>query len=167
MKNLFTYLLLLPAILLASCTKLSTAHSDHLMIDDIPLGQHINDFYKAFAEEWDWSDMNITWSLEVSGDKAYFNWESTEDDSNGSFMADLYNDTIYCFYRAHDYACPVEDIQVYLANCDTIFANNSDYIFCRSYLPGGYIDYIFEPESHVIAHVDSLGLARYHELHKQ
>lgn len=52
MKNLFTYLLLLPAILLASCTKLSTAHSEHLMIDDIPLGQHINNFYKAFAEEW-------------------------------------------------------------------------------------------------------------------
>ena len=22
------------------------------MIDDIPLGQHINNFYKAFAEEW-------------------------------------------------------------------------------------------------------------------
>ena len=36
MKNLFTYLLLLPAILLASCTKLSTVQPErHYMYDGV------------------------------------------------------------------------------------------------------------------------------------
>ena len=166
MKNLFTYLLLLPAILLASCTKLSTAHSErHYMYDgQISLGQPVDSFFNAYASlVIETYGEYLPWHVEKYGDKAYFQWE----DDPTVYMADLYNDTIYCIYLSHDWPYPDSLVAEDRRYCDTILWEDQGSCAIRYYKLGGYEDYIYEPDGWNIAFVDSLGLARHHELHKQ
>ena len=171
MKNLFTYLLLLPAILLASCAKLSTAQPErHVFFDDaIPLGQHIDDFFTDFQAYMKVTEheMANTWRLDHFANKAYITYVDEGEDLF-SYMADLYNDTIYCFYMSHDY--PYDEsgaAQLLLRqNCNTLLWSEGD-SSCRFYLPGGYLEYVIEPDGWTEAYLDSLGLARHHELHKR
>ena len=172
MKNLFTYLLLLPAILLASCTKLSTAHSErHVLFDDaIPLGQHIDDFFTDFQAYTKVTEpeMANTWRLDHFANKAYITYVDEGEDLF-SCMADLYNDTIFCFYMEHEYPYCEDGVATLLLheNCDTILWEDGESFACRFYLPGGYREYVIEPDGCTEAITDSLGLARYYELHRQ
>lgn len=168
MKNLLTYALILPAILLASCNKLSTAPSErHVLFDDaVPLGQHVEDFFNDFCSYTEIvdPDLNGTWRLDHYGNKAYFTFESEGEDLF-SYMADLYNDTVFCFYMGHEY--PYDEsgaAQLLLRqNCDTILWDYDDSLAVRFYLPGGYRELIIEPDGWTEAYTDSLGLARYHD----
>lgn len=166
MKNLFAYLLLLPAILLASCTKLSTAQPErhYMYCGQIPLGQPVDSFFNAYASfVIDSYGEYLPWHVEKYGNKAYFRWE----DDPAEYMADLYNDTIYCFYISHDWAYPDSLIAEDCLYCDSILWVEEESCAIRFYEVGGYRDLIYEPDGWILAFVDSLGLARHHELHKQ
>lgn len=176
MKRSLTYLFLLPALLLTACQKPVTVQPErHIKcFDTIPLGQPVDSFFKLYSVIM-LEEGIAEWTMEKYADKAYFHFRDDDGNSeeyyNQSFMGDLYNDTIYCFYEGEEWESPeIPYAQGYMdhlkAICDTVFIDEPGYLHTREFRPGGYVDVIISQSGRIFAYTDSIAYARYEQLHK-
>lgn len=142
MKNLLTYALILPAILLASCSKPATVPIQHLTCEGVALGQHIDSFAPAFCQMLERQGLEV--ETNVCPEVAYF--KTNEDRSplfSNFYSADLLNDTVLnLFFYYYDVSDGYLDSISQVARNDAHTVMNWEDGEDRScafttYLPGG------------------------------
>lgn len=171
MKTSFQLIIFCLAVLLTACSKPVTVR--HVMMEEtVPLGQHVDDFYKDFCSftQSTFEELGGSWHLDKDGD-IFFLMFVEDGDSIPLFhyVGGLYNDTVYCFSLQHDY--PYDESGIEIAKlretCDSILWENDEALLVRFYLPGGYLNYDIDLDGlgWNATYYDSIGLARYDQLH--